>query len=354
MGNSHHDLVGVFPAGDESSIALTEPHLRFPTDVLDDFRLVGEPQVQVATDLGRGARGPGAVDQDASGMGGAGLGERSLATLCTAGGFRRNQAHTLHQCPRAFKPCQVPHVCHQGDSHRKWPPTQSRESLDHGGQTPGADLLVEFLVETLEACAVFVHGSDIFLDNDLWRRRGTDDLREPPEVGRAPMRPAHVPAVVSAQKGCETERGVFAIAEGICRRAGEGANRCSFDRGDIDHREVAGTGQSGELHSVSAVGCDPVTGFLGEQRGGHHPAIVSVSGQRAIEPVATGAGFRDKDQMCGCGWHRTDQLIEVTLAGAHGSQVHDCGAVVLRHIGNRDGVLVNVHADAACGRLRQS
>jgi hypothetical protein len=34
--------------------------------------------------------------------------------------------------------------------------------------------------------------------------------------------------------------------------------------------------------------------------------------------------------------HLTEELIDVTLAGANGSQVYDLGTVILSHIGNRD------------------
>jgi hypothetical protein len=41
-GNGDRDHSGMFASCDEASIAFTEPHLRFPTDVLDDFRLFCE------------------------------------------------------------------------------------------------------------------------------------------------------------------------------------------------------------------------------------------------------------------------------------------------------------------------
>jgi len=79
------------------------------------------------------------------------------------------------------------------------------------------------------------------------------------------MSPAHVADIVSEQTGLETKLGVFEIAAGICTRAGEIAHGCSFDLGHIDGGEVAGAGQSGELHGISAVRLDPITGFCGDQ-----------------------------------------------------------------------------------------
>ena len=36
-GDSHDHSIGVFAAGAQWAIALTEPHLGFPTDILDGF-----------------------------------------------------------------------------------------------------------------------------------------------------------------------------------------------------------------------------------------------------------------------------------------------------------------------------
>jgi hypothetical protein len=41
-GNGNRDHIGMFASCDEASVAFTEPHLRFPTDVLDDVRLFFE------------------------------------------------------------------------------------------------------------------------------------------------------------------------------------------------------------------------------------------------------------------------------------------------------------------------
>jgi hypothetical protein len=113
------------------------------------------------------------------------------------------------------------------------------------------------------------------------------------------MSPAHVADIVSEQEGLETKRGVFEIADGVLTCTGEITHRFIFDLGDIHRREVPRAGQAGEWHSISAVGCDPVAGLFGDQRGGHHPTVVPFFHQVAGEPGATRAGFIDKDEVCG-------------------------------------------------------
>jgi hypothetical protein len=135
--------------------------------------------------------------------------------------LRGNQAHIFQQLPWAFKACQVTHFGHQSDGNSALHPTQGLQGVDHRGQPPGVDVLMQFLFKALEMFAMFAHGTDIFLKNDLVSRRGTDDLREPPQVGRTPIGAAGVTDIVSEQEGFETKFGIFAIADGIFTRAGE-------------------------------------------------------------------------------------------------------------------------------------
>ena len=75
------------PRAHQLSVAFTQPHLGLPTDVLDGFGLLFQSQLEVATDLGRIAVGPGAFDQGATGMGIAGFGDRTLPASLATGIF---------------------------------------------------------------------------------------------------------------------------------------------------------------------------------------------------------------------------------------------------------------------------
>ena len=89
-GNGHRDHVGMFASCDESSGSFTQPDLGLPTDVLDDFWLFFESQLEMSTDLGRIAVRPGAFDQSSSGVGIPGFGNRPLLAPLTRGIFRRD------------------------------------------------------------------------------------------------------------------------------------------------------------------------------------------------------------------------------------------------------------------------
>ena len=84
-GNGHGHNIGVFASCHEAPVTVTQPHLSFPTDVLDDFGLCFESQLQMSADFRGIAIGPGAFDEHASGMGVAGFGHRPLSALRPGG-----------------------------------------------------------------------------------------------------------------------------------------------------------------------------------------------------------------------------------------------------------------------------
>jgi hypothetical protein len=224
--------MGVCASCHEPSGTFVPPDLGFPADGLDHFGLCFKSSLQMATDLGRGARGPGPFNQDTSSRGVARFGHRPLPALRAGGRFCGDQAQALPQCSWALATGQVAPFCHQGHGPGTLHPTEGVKGLAHWLHTPRFHVRMECLIEALEAFGMCSHGADVFLQDDLLRQRGTDDLRAPSEGGRTPMGSATVPDSLSEQAGCETARGVFAIPDGSFTRSGESANGFLFDLGD--------------------------------------------------------------------------------------------------------------------------
>jgi hypothetical protein len=74
-GHGYHDLVGVFAASQEFSIAFAPSHLSLPADVLDGFGWCCESQLQVSTHLGGILISPSAFHESPTGMGVPGFGD---------------------------------------------------------------------------------------------------------------------------------------------------------------------------------------------------------------------------------------------------------------------------------------
>lgn len=245
------------------SVACAAPDLGRPPDVLEHLGWLFESPWQRSAHLGGIAVGPGAFAQSPSSLGVPGVGDRALWASRTGGICCRDQPQACHPVAWGSNPGQVAHVGHQGDGHRAWHPTERRQGVDPWVQPPGGPGLWECLVETREACGVVGHRTDLGLEH-AWRRRGrTDDVRAPPEMGRAPMGPARVAAIVSAPARLAATLGVLKSAAGVFTCPAEVAHGVVCPRGAIDRGEIPRARPAGPWHGVPAVGVDAVTGFLG-------------------------------------------------------------------------------------------
>jgi hypothetical protein len=79
-GDGHDHPMGVCAACEQWSRAFAEPHLGFPTHILDGFGHLCQPPWEVTTALCWRPGGPGACDQGAARLGGAGLLWQTLRT----------------------------------------------------------------------------------------------------------------------------------------------------------------------------------------------------------------------------------------------------------------------------------
>ena len=332
--------------------ALAPPALGFPAAGLDHLGWFCESPSQMAAALGGLAVGPGAFHKRSSGMGVPSWGERALLASLTGAIGRREHPQELHQCSWGITTGQGAQGGAQGDGPRALPAPERLQGFAPRVQTPGVPVLVALLVEPLAAFRVFGDRTDIFLAHDVLCRRRADDLREPPELGRAPRRPAGVADIVSEPEGLEAQLGVLPIAAGICTGAGEIAPGFIGPGGDIHARESPRAGQPCQWHSLSAVGVDAVTSLFGPQRRCHAPAGIGFFRQRALQPIAPRPSLIEKEEGCSLGLHLADEWVEVTLTGPHspeGGHVRAMRWGARRH-GN--GVLVDVHSDKQGASLR--
>jgi hypothetical protein len=217
-------------------------------------------------------------------------------------------------------------------------PTPGLEGLDHGWYTPRVDLCVACLFQALASLAVCGDRADVGVEAHGLRGGGTDDCREPSEVGRTPGGPAFIAAILAQQEGRPAVLGGLAIA----KRLRAGADGLVLDCGDRDRREIPGAQQPGERHRVASVGRDAVPWCLRDARWGHHPAAERRLGEIAVEPRPTGSGLIDQEQRRGLRLACADQGLAVALPGAAGAQDEHLGAPLCRDLGHSDGRLVHI------------
>ena len=306
----------------------------------------------MSTPLRRVARGPGAFDQGASGLGRASRGEASRTPALATGRCRRGEAASTHEVSGMVNTGEVTAFGHEGHGAGARHPTQGLEGVDHGAQAPGLSLIVECLRKPLEAFGGLVDGSDVFWDDELRRWCGTDDRSAPSQVGRAPGGPAWRAASVSPSKGVETAGGGLELASGILAGTTAGTTGVGLDRRDIDRGELARASQAGPLDGVTTVGLDSIASLVGHQGRGDDPAAVPSGGEITREPRPAGAGLVDEDQRLGLGLARADEGVEVAWPGADRPHRGDVSIPRFRSVGHGDGVVVTIQPDRQCASVR--
>ena len=168
---------------------------------------------------------------------------------------------------RVLNAGQVAEFGHEGDRDSTRDAPQGLQRLDHWLQSPGVPVVMPFLLQTRQAVGLFIDRPDVFLEDDRWRRGGTDHFGEPPQMGRAPGGPARLPAILPQEEGFETKRGGLAVPKSIFAGAGAGeiAPGVVLDRGAIHSGESPRAHQPRPWPRVTTVGVHAVARFLGKE-----------------------------------------------------------------------------------------
>jgi hypothetical protein len=115
--------------------------------------------------------------------------------------------------------------------------------------------------------------------------------------------------------------------------------------------ELAGTHQPGELEGITPVGFHAIDRLFGNQGRGDNPIAVALFRQIAIEPIATGAGFIDKDEVLALRQEASNQFVDIALSSANGAKVGDLGLVFLGHVSHGYRLFMDIQSDEERARL---
>lgn len=153
--------------------ALTPSELGLPTHVLDRRGERFEAALQVPTDRGRGALGPGSCHQSPTGLGMPGLREAALASALATGRCRRRQAQIIHEWSGVSDAGQVAECRDGRDRHRTRHATEGWPRLNDRAERPSADRLMACRFQALEPVSGCGDRPDLGLEDDGrgWARR---------------------------------------------------------------------------------------------------------------------------------------------------------------------------------------
>ncbi len=187
------DDVGVLAAGDQPAVALAQPHLRLPGDVLGDLRelldaLAGcAPKSSPDSDRPRRLR-PARAARVAV----AGLRDAAEPALLAAGVLGRDQPDERGELARVVEAREVAELGDDGDGDVPLHAAQRLQRLDDRAEPPRRRELDEFVLEARDTLDLLVDGAQRFLEDDLLRRGRADDLRQIAQVRVVPVGPARV------------------------------------------------------------------------------------------------------------------------------------------------------------------
>ena len=156
---------------------------------------------------------------------------------------------------------------------------------------------------------------------------------------------------MAARQGGETARGGLESADGTRTRAGAVAHGVVFERGNRDGRAIPRAHQARELDGVPPVSVHPIARLLGTAGGRDAVADKAFVRQIAREPRPAWSRFIAKGQLFGLRLDRAGEVVNVTLAGAHGTAGGDLSVVSWRAVGDGHRGCGDVHADVKRARL---
>lgn len=215
-------------------------------------------------------------------MGSAGFRERPLAALLPRGRLRGKPPQELHELSGVSEAREVSEFGHSDDSPGEWHATQGLEGFDPRVYAPRLHLCLAFLFATLETFGVCVHGPDIVLEDDVWRRGGPDDRRAPPEVGRSPGGPARLAEVVSEKQRCQAKFGGLQGTDDSFTSPTQVANGLICNRGNIDRGESPRAHQTGQVHGIAAALAASQLTRVWHRRSAYPPEVIM---SRLLQPA---------------------------------------------------------------------
>ena len=109
-----------------------------------------------------------------------------------AGVLRGHQAHEGRQLPRIIEAGQVAELGDDGEGDDPLDAAQRLQRLDERIAPPRGAQLLELGFDALQPVDLFIDGAHAFLEDDLLRRRRTDDLGQVALVRGIPVGPSDV------------------------------------------------------------------------------------------------------------------------------------------------------------------
>src|SRR5262245_3859188 len=343
------DDVGVFAAGDQSAEAAAETDLGLPGDVADGLGQTLEALLDVWRDLGGEAIGPGALDENATGVSVAGLGDAAETATLAGGVHAGDESEEAGELTGVVEARDVAELGGDGDGDGALDAAHGLEGADDRGETPALHLVAQLGLETQEARHLLVDGLEHLLVDDLLGGCRADDAREIAAVGVVPVGAAGVGETETEEEGLQAVLGGLQDDDRVLAGPREVTHRFVLDRGNVDGLEIPAPQQPGQGDGVAAISLDAVARFAWNEGRRNDQAGDTPAAQMPVQDVAAGPGFVGDDEALRLVPEAAEQPVDVGHTSADAPVIGDLGAPVVGSVGDRDGVLVDIETDEQRG-----
>jgi len=138
-------------------------------------------------------------------------------------------------------------------------------------------------------------------------------------MGIGPVGSAGVVEAKTEQEGLQPRLGILESKTRCVTCATQVAYRLVLDRRNVHRGEVSGAQKPGDLHGIAPVVLDLVAGALRDQRRCNDQAVESLVLLVAVQDIAAWTGLVGEHQVGGLAVQPANQLVDVGLAGANGT-----------------------------------
>jgi hypothetical protein len=292
-------LPGVL-AGGQATEPATQPQLRLPRPGHDLGWQASLAAAQLQGGRGPVLVGPGRLDQLGAQMAVAGLGDATPVAAQAAGILAWDQAAEAHELRGAGQPAPVTDLASQSECAQVGHASVGGQAGHGVGEwwlvIPGGQV-------GLDGVQGGVAGRQGRPVVGVGRRQGRVVKalgQQPPLVGKGPGGGATAPdAAVAQQEPAQAKPSPGPVGQHVGPGPAQVPHRLLGHGGHTDRDQLAGAVQPSQPPAVAAVGLDPITGGLGNQRGRDHLAADVHAVQQAGQLIAGGAGLIAGSQPAG-------------------------------------------------------
>ena len=206
------------------------------------------------------------------------------------GGFRGDQPQVGHELRGGLEPGEIPQFRHDDEGRDQIDSPECHERLNQGGQNVRLQRQDDLGFDRGDLCLGRLDGVRIFLEDDLGRRMGKREIRDPDPESRYPLRCfLWDPLPVPKKEGRKALFQVALLGLQVLPESGEVPHGLLLRSGNPDRSQFPRPVEPGQQEGVPAIRLHPVPGLFWNQGGGNDAAFIPGLEKRPVQNIPAGS-----------------------------------------------------------------